>query len=160
MQNRSFVIELAQVEDIPAVIQLIGEVYTEYGFIFEPAEELTDLFAFERHYVEPHGAFFVARQNGRIVGSIGVERLATNRAELHRLYLEKNLRGYGFGRALVEAAIAWCREKGITHLMLWSDTRFDRAHALYERMGFQRTGERVLPNDTNQTREYRYERQV
>jgi len=32
--------------------------------------------------------------------------------------------------------------------------------ALYERMGFTRTGERTLPEDVNQTREYRYEREV
>jgi hypothetical protein len=41
--------------------------------------------------------------------------------------------------------------------VLWSDTRFDRAHVLYERMGFRRTGERAL-HDINHSREYCYER--
>jgi GNAT superfamily N-acetyltransferase len=58
---------------------------------------------------------------------------------------------------LVEAVIEWCRAEGIEHLVLWSDTRFDRAHMLYERMGFRRTGERAL-HDINQSREYGYER--
>ena len=53
--------------------------------------------------------------------------------------------------------IAWCQAEGIRHLLLWSDTRFDRAHVLYRRLGFQHTGERAL-NDVNHTREYRYER--
>jgi GNAT superfamily N-acetyltransferase len=60
---------------------------------------------------------------------------------------------------LVETVIAWCRGEGIHHLILWSDTRFDRAHRLYGHMGFQRTGERAL-NDINQSREYCYERPV
>lgn len=43
--------------------------------------------------------------------------------------------------------------------MLWSDTRFEDAHRLYERLGFQRGGEREL-DDVNETTEYRYERAV
>ena len=139
------------------MIRLIGRVYAEYGFIFEPAAELPDLLAFPRHYAAPHGAFFVIRRNGQVVGSVGVERLGESAAELHRLYLDADLRGRGLGRALVEAVITWCRDEGIAQLLLWSDTRFDRAHVLYERMGFQRTGERAL-DDINHTREYRYER--
>ena len=115
--------------------------------------------AFERHYCAPHGAFFVLRNNEGVVGSLGIERLEGHVAELHRLYLEAALRRRGLGRALVETGIAWGRAEGIRHLILWSDTRFDRAHTLYERMGFQRTGERAL-NDINQSREYRYERRL
>jgi hypothetical protein len=33
-------------------------------------------------------------------------------------------------------------------------------HTLYERMGFRQTGERVLAGDVNNTREFRYERDV
>ncbi|HKA54558.1 MAG TPA: GNAT family N-acetyltransferase [Candidatus Binatia bacterium] len=157
MGDQSFVIEPAGPADAPAVISLIGRVYEEYGFIFAPAAELPDLLAFPRHYLAPHGAFFVARRNGQVVGSVGVERLGESAAELHRLYLDADLRGRGLGRALVEAVIAWCRAEGVVHLLLWSDTRFDRAHVLYERMGFRRTGERAL-HDINHTREYCYER--
>src|SRR5204863_7181502 len=101
--------------------------------------------------------FFVLHDQEGIVGSLGIERLEGHGAELHRLYLDAALRGRGLGRTLVETGIAWCRAEGIRHLSLWSDTRFDRAHTLYERMGFQRTGERAL-HDSNQSREYRYER--
>ena len=56
--------------------------------------------------------------------------------------------------------LEWCRAQQIGRLILWSDTRFDQAHRLYERMGFRRTGERILPDDLNQTREYGFERPV
>ncbi len=154
-----FVIDTASRADAPAIIQLIERVFSEYGFVFEPAAEVPDLLLFEQHYAASRGAFFVVREGRSVVGSVGVERLGDGAAELHRLYLDAPLRGRGLGRALVDAVLTWCRIEGIRHLVLWSDTRFDRAHALYERMGFRRTGERALA-DANESREFRYERPV
>jgi GNAT superfamily N-acetyltransferase len=94
------------------------------------------------------------------VGSVGVERLEADTAELHRLYLDAELRGRRIGRALVEMVLDWCRAQAISRVILWSDTRFDRAHRLYTRMGFLQTGERDLPDDVNGTREYGFERIV
>jgi GNAT superfamily N-acetyltransferase len=153
-------IESARPADAPAVIALIARVFAEYGFSWDPAVEVPDLFDLDRHYGEARGAFWVARLDGQVVGSVGVERLAEGRAELHRLYLDAGLRGRGVGRALVEVVFDWCRAGGISQLVLWSDTRFDRAHRLYEGMGFTRSGERALANDPNDTREFGYERRV
>jgi putative acetyltransferase len=154
------VFEPGTAADAAAVVRVIGRVFEEYGFVFDPAVEVPDLLAFDRHYAPPRGAFWVVRAGDGIVGSVGVERLDAGSAELHRLYLDAGLRGRGVGRSLVEAVLAWCRGAGIPELVLWSDTRFDRAHVLYERMGFRRTAERKLPGDVNQTREYRYHRAV
>lgn len=154
------IVSTATRDDTPGVIALIGRVYAEYRFIYDPAIEVPDLLQFDEHYAPPRGAFFVVRQGRRIVGSVGVERVGDDAAELHRLYLDADLRGRGTGQALVNAVLGWCRARAIAHLILWSDTRFERAHRLYARMGFQRSGERVLAGDVNQTREYRYERPV
>ena len=153
-------VEPAGRADAPGVVELIGRVYLEYGFVYVPDVEVPDLFRFEEHYAAPRGAFYVVRDGGVIVGSVGVERLEDGSAELHRLYLDARLRGRGTGRALVETVLEWCRAQQIGRLILWSDTRFDQAHRLYERMGFRRTGERILPDDLNQTREYGFERPV
>jgi len=156
----AIVIEPARAADAPGVIALIGRVFAEYGFSWDPSFEVPDLLDLERHYGGAAGAFWVARLDGQVVGSVGVGRLPDGRAELHRLYLDATLRGRGVGRALVEAVLEWCRSAGISRLTLWSDTRFDRAHRLYEGMGFKQTGERELPDDPNQTREFGYERPV
>lgn len=156
----SLTVSPATAADVPEVIALIGRVFAEYGFSYDPRTELPDLFAFRHHYQPPRGAFFVVRETGQVVGSVGVERLDAGSAELHRLYVDAALRGRGTGRALVETVLDWCRDQQVDRLVLWSDTRFDLAHLLYERMGFRRTGERVLPEDVNQTREYGFERAV
>ncbi len=146
--------------DVPDVIALLARIWEEYGFIWEPETEFPDLFRFDEHYAPPHGAFWVVRDAGQLVGSIGVERVDATTAEIHRLYLDAHLRGRGLGRALVEEALAWCRANAFTRLVLWSDTRFEHSHRLYDRMGFRRHGERTVPGDINASREYRFERDV
>jgi O-acetylserine/cysteine efflux transporter len=158
--RRAPTLSLATRADTPGVIGLIGRVFAEYGFIYDPATEVPDLQTFEAHYEAPRGAFYVVRRGHEIVGSVGVERLDEATAELHRLYLDAGLRRRGMGRALVEAVVGWCRSQAVSRLVLWSDTRFEDAHRLYLRMGFEQSGERTLPDDINQTREYRFERPV
>jgi GNAT superfamily N-acetyltransferase len=148
----------ARRDDVPAVIALIGRVFAEYGFVYDPAIEVPDLLDFHAHYEPPRGAFYVVRHEADIAGSVGIERVDADTAELHRLYLDTELRGRGLGEMLVNETIAWCRGRGISRLILWSDTRFERAHRLYTRMGFRQSGERELPDDVNKTREYRFER--
>jgi putative acetyltransferase len=145
--------------DAPGVIELIGRVFVEYGWIWDPAAEVPDLLRWTP-YEPPDGAFFVVREEGRVVGSVGVHRSGEDVAELHRLYLDAPVRGRGLGDALVQTVLAWCRDNGISRLLLWSDTRFVHAHRLYLRHGFRQTGERELPQDVNQTREYHFERAV
>ena len=146
--------------DVPDVIALLARIWEEYGFIWEPETEFPDLFRFDEHYAPPHGAFWVVRDAGQLVGSIGVERVDATTAEIHRLYLDAHLRGRGLGRALVEEALAWCRANAFTRLVLWSDTRFEHSHRLYRRLGFAQLGERTVAGDHNASREYRFERDV
>jgi GNAT superfamily N-acetyltransferase len=145
---------------VPAIVSLIGRVYAEYGFVYEPRAEVPDLFEFDAHYAPPRGGFFVVRDGASLVGSVGVELLDDGRAEIHRLYLDADRRGSGLGRALMDAALGWCRARGVVSVILWSDTRFERAHRLYARMGFARGGQRTIEGDVNDSREYFFERAV
>jgi len=160
MTARALTIRPGTADDAPGVVDLIGRVFVEYGWIYDPPTEVPDLFAFDAHYAPPHGAFWVVLDGARLVGSVGVDRRGPGAAELHRLYLDADQRGRGLGEALVGVVLDWCRAHAIVRLELWSDTRFEHAHRLYERLGFRRDGGRTLAGDINDTREYRYERDV
>lgn len=151
---------LATADDAPAVMLLIGRVFSEYGLLLMPVFEVPDLLQFDAHYTAPRGAFWVVREDARVVGSVGVKRLDARTAELHRLYVDSSLRGRGVGRTLVETVLVWSREQGIRRLVLWSDTRFENSHRLYRRLGFAQLGERTVEGDVNDSREYRFERDV
>ena len=147
-------------QDAAEVIALIGRVFVEHGWIWQPRTEVPDLFDFSAHYAGERGSFWVARADGRVVASVGVERLDADTAELHRLYVDPEWRRRGLGDALVQRAIEWCRACGLGRLVLWSDTRFENSHRLYTRLGFSRHGERTVEGDINASREYRFEREV
>ncbi len=77
--------------------------------------------------------------------------------ELKSLYVWPAARTGGLGTALVAFAEERARELGATTMSLWSDTRFDAAHRLYERLGYERTASREL-HDLSNSVEYGYRR--
>ena len=159
--------EIGKIESVgwsvaPEVIELIHRVFDEYGFIWDPEDEFWDLLAEEPAfpYRSPIGAMWVIRdRDGVVVGSIAAQRIDGPTVELHRLYLDAHLRGQGLGRQLVETAVEWARNHGAWRIELWSDTRFEDAHRLYERLGYVKSDTRSL-DDVNQTTEYKYEREL
>jgi putative acetyltransferase len=148
----------AREDDAPRIVSLIEEVYREYGFIFVAGDELPDVLAFAESYDGLNASLFVAEEEGALAGSIGV-KLHRQRAavEIKRLYVRAASRGKGLGGALVRTALGWARERGARRIELWSDTRFTRAHRLYESLGFGRGGVRRL-HDANDSTEYEYTR--
>jgi GNAT superfamily N-acetyltransferase len=69
------------------------------------------------------------------------------------------LRRQGWGRRLTELTIDYARSRGRGRMILWSDTRFTKAHQLYRGMGFRETGVREL-HDSNNTVEYGFEKEL
>ncbi|NJL33493.1 MAG: GNAT family N-acetyltransferase [Chloroflexaceae bacterium] len=96
--------------------------------------------------------------DGVVVGSVGVKRYPPNAAEIKRLYLAAAQRGKGWGRRLLEWSIGWAQAQHVQTITAWSDTRFTDAHRLYLRSGFTQDAERVLEDDPNDSREYRFVR--
>jgi len=63
-------------------------------------------------------------------------------AEVKRVYLLNRFRGAGLGRRLMQEAETFARARGIRRLLLGVYSRNDEAISFYERLGFQRVGER------------------
>lgn len=158
----SLQIEPVGYEAAAEVIELIHRVFDEYGFIWDPEDEFWDLLVEERAfpYRSPIGGMWVIRdEEGTVVGSVAANRVDGPSVELHRLYLDSHLRGQGLGRKLFETAVEWARDHGAWRIELWSDTRFEDAHRLYERLGYVKTESRKL-DDVNETVEFKFEREV
>jgi putative acetyltransferase len=145
-------------EDVPGILALIGEIYREYDCVLDAEGE-------ERHLLEPgpyfraHGGeFWVVLEAGRVSATAAV-LLHEDSGELKSLYVHSSLRRQGWGRRLTELAIDYARSHARPRMILWSDTRFTRAHRLYRAMGFQQTGRRDL-HDSNNTVEYGFEKSL
>ena len=143
--------ERARHGDGPA--RVIQSVYREYGFTWEPDGYHRDVVHPETAYAPPH-LFAVAVREGRVVGTVGGLRRDGDVAELERLYLLREERGCGAGRALCERFLAWARASRCVRAIAWSDKRFVEAHALYGRLGFRVVGERICPGDPDEAPEW------
>jgi putative acetyltransferase len=94
----------------------------------------------ERFYQPPNGRLLVAMAEGEAVGIVGVHRLGPKVAELKRMYVDREARGLGMGRALAVAAVEVAGEMGFDILRL--ETHPDHMPAavnLYRELGFRET---------------------
>lgn len=150
-------------EDVPGVVEAVRLVYEEYGFTWEPDGYHADLFRAHKEYGPPYGAFWVAEVDGHVVGCMGmvqieplpgatgeivldedgVRRVAGCDAELVRLYVRPDRRRLGLGRSLTMTGLDWAKSRGLRAIEMWSDKRFDKAHALYLALGARIVGDRV-----------------
>ncbi len=84
-------------------------------------------------------------------GLIGGYLETADIVELVSMYVRPKARGRGVGEALVATVFGWAQERGAKTVHLWVTESNDHARALYERCGFEPTGERQpLPSDPDQ----------
>ncbi|MCY2951918.1 MAG: GNAT family N-acetyltransferase [Planctomycetota bacterium] len=93
--------------------------------------------------------FWVAENMaGEVVGMIGVQQHESGEGEIRRLRVRLDARRRGFGSALLEAAIKFCKEK--QHLKVTLDTAMDLEPAirLFEKFRFKLSRKREISDRT------------
>jgi GNAT superfamily N-acetyltransferase len=90
-----------------------------------------------------HVVFVAQLADGTIAGWIGafVYRCveADARVEISGLVVDERFRSQAVGKFLLERAEAWAGERGYTATSLRSNVIRERAHAFYERQGYEHT---------------------
>ena len=143
--------------DAEGFIALIGAAWAEYpGCILDVDGELPELRALAAYYARQAGALWTAERDGRVIGMVATRPIADGAWEICRMYLDAGERGMGLGQALLATAEAHARAAGATRLILWSDTRFHRAHAFYEKQSYLRSGAIRVLDDISHSLEFRY----
>lgn len=82
--------------------------------------------------------------DGLVVGMVGVQQHDAGVGEIRRLRVAVDYRRRGIGQALIETAVAFCREKQYLKIML--DTFMDQAAAvqMFEKFRFQHERTRTV----------------
>jgi putative acetyltransferase len=139
----------AEDADSAQVIALIGGVFAEYPGCVLELDEMPELRAPASAFGARGGRFWVAEDEGRVVGCAGFKpgsgvrvrgslEPGSSSVELCKLYVAAEARRRGLGSALCELVEAEGRGRGAAFVELWSDTRFADAHRLYEKRGYIR----------------------
>ena len=133
----------------PDVIGRIGELHGRYyavawgsGAAFE-MQVLRGLCEFVERYDPRTHVLLTAHAGNVLIGSAAVlASPETGRAQLRYVIVDPAWHGRGAGRALLDAALTWCRERGVATCFLWTVEGLPASRAMYERAGF-RVVERV-----------------
>lgn len=146
----------ARDDDSDAVIALITRCYGEYpGVLMDVDGEEPEL----RAPASCFEAFWVLEHEGTVVGCVAAathEHDGMRLAELKKMYVARELRGRGQGRRLIERVESYARERGAAAVELWSDTRFEAAHAIYRHVGYRPTGATRELHDISDTAEFHF----
>jgi putative acetyltransferase len=131
-------------KDNSALAKIIRDIFIEFdapkiGTVFSDPD--TDrLYEVFQH---PGSAYFLAEENGKVLGGCGVyptNGLPEGCAELVKFYLSPNARGKGLGKFLMDRSIEAAAQLGYKQVYLESFPQLATAVSMYEKAGF-----RLLP---------------
>lgn len=148
----------ARDDDAAGFIDLIGSCWAEYpGCVLDVEAEAPELRALATHFRDLGGMLWAMEREGRVIGMIGTRPLKEDQAwEICRMYLDGGARGGGLASRLLDTAEAHARAAGAVRMVLWTDTRFTRAHGFYEKHGYVRHGSIRILDDLSHSLEFRY----
>ena len=132
----NLVIRPAAREDGPAIRALVFRILAEYGLPLDPHGTDADLDDIGASYRD--GRFWVLDDGGEVVGSCALYPVGDAAVQLRKMYLEPRLRGRGWGRRLLEQALATARADGYERVELETASVLKEAIGLYQRYGFKR----------------------
>lgn len=128
--------------DLGYITYLHGKTYAkEYGFdtSFEPyvARPLSD-FSLSKN---PRQQIWILEADDEILGCVAILDAGNNLAQLRWLILDEKARGFNYGRALVDYALTFSREKKYDKVFLWTVDILEVAARIYKKFGFEITEE-------------------
>ena len=106
-----------------------------------------DLLNIEESYINAGGDFWIATDDGRLIGSIGIMPCSEDIAVLKKFFVYENYQGEPFhlGQKLYASLLSFAKENGFKTILLDTPRNTARAHKFYEKAGFKKVNEYELP---------------
>jgi putative acetyltransferase len=140
-QMTSLSIRKIQPADDPSLALIIRTSLTEFdankpGTVYYDAstDHLYQLFQ------QPGSIYFVAEHGKNIIGGAGIypsEGLPNGTCELVKMYLNKEHRGLGVGKLLIDKCLEFAKSAGYSQVYLETMPELEKAVTVYEKFGFQ-----------------------
>jgi ribosomal protein S18 acetylase RimI-like enzyme len=133
----------ATAADIPAVLALYAQPELDDGKVL-PIEEAVALY--QRFARYPDYTLYVALEGATVVGTFTIlimdnlGHLGAPSGIVEDVAVAPQRQGHGIGQAMMRFVLERCREKRCYKLVLSSNAKRARAHAFYEKLGFERHG--------------------
>jgi len=141
-KTSSFKIRVFGLKDTDQVIDVIDSVLRDIKVIPESSDRIDDedLFQIPQIYCG-RGKFWVATENGKVIGTVAIRDLGNNIAKLNRMFVLVNHHGSGVGQELLNTAIIFAKDQKFSEVILNTNVLMHRAHHFYEKNGFVKYAE-------------------
>ncbi|MGD8677501.1 MAG: GNAT family N-acetyltransferase [Chromatiales bacterium] len=134
-------LRVATRHDLPRILDLYARALDGKALAVADAERL-----FERIRSYPEYQLYLAEYGDRLAGTFALlimdnlGECGTPSGIVEDVVVEPEVQRHGVGRAMMEHAMAICRQKGCYKMMLSSNLARSGAHAFYESLGFEKHG--------------------
>ena len=92
---------------------------------------------FIRNYDPKRERCWVAENDGTRIGAVFVAKASDEVAKLRLLHVEREARGLGIGKRLVQECVRFARQAGYQKLALWTQSILLAARHIYQQAGFR-----------------------
>lgn len=117
------------------VFDFTDKCFEELGKKFEPDGRHD----FYNNIGDNFAVFYCLFDQDKLIGTVALKKLDGNTVELKAMYLDRDYRGKGFGRRLMNKIVDEAKRLGYKSIVLDSMSQYKDALRLYERTGFKNT---------------------
>ena len=136
-----------QEKDNKEIEKIIRSCLIEYGANHEgTAWTDPNLGRFSEIYNEEGNKYWVAEEDGKVVGGVGIGRMNSNICELQKMYCIREIRGKGVAHKLIEIALDYAKNY-YKKCYLETLENMIEAQKFYEKNGFKRVYEPVVETE-------------
>ena len=127
------------------VTDLILNIQNNEAKINLSLDEQPDLKDINRYYKDSGGAFWLAVEDGGVVGTIGLMMRENNCAILKKFFVKAQYRNKRIGLRLYLALLEFAKANGAEHIILDTPLVAKASHRFYELAGYRKTTRENLP---------------
>lgn len=109
--------------------------FEELGKKFEPSGR----HSFYNDIDNEFEVFFCLVDQEKVIGTVALKKVDDYTVELKAMYLDRDYRGKGLGRRLMDKAVDEAKRLGFKSIVLDSMSQYKDALRLYEKTGFKMT---------------------
>lgn len=127
------------------IIELILGIQNNESKINLSLEEQPDLKDIKKNYQDKGGDFWIALEDGRVIGTIGLMLKDNNCAIMKKFFVNSAFRSKKVGLALYLKLLEYAKEHNVKHIILDTPSVAVQSHKFYEKAGFYKIDSTELP---------------
>lgn len=133
--------------DREEVINLVLHCQNDGTRPYVTVEDQPELLHIKEKYMAGGGNFWVAKENGKVAGSIGLMKFNNGIAILKKFFVYEAYRGtpHHLGSKLYAVLLDYAKTSGVEKLILDTPKNTDRAHDFYKKAGFTQIEKEEIP---------------